>query len=1394
MESYGIKWTDVVKYNRLVAFFKDSKFDPKKQYVLDLSQQKMTEVPSYKLMNVFSNIYELNLSQNLMRRFDGQTIVDCCSQLKKINLDYNQIDTLEDFIPLGKLPLLTDLSLLQNPITNRKEGLPLLEELMFPSSLKKTTLVEILTATYTNIPLLKETISNNVLDKKNFIYDEDIAKMTFGNKAKMELTKDDLNEKPITLFKRTRWIFSVMGKPCPPRKVGLFQTLEILNGELITMFDIYMITGKKRLDEVARDGHSETTDRRNRRNRKIEKEHEESEESSRDQAAINRNKQTTKYYLRKYQRKLDMFAAQFEPIFYLPPDVDEGVQKANNSKKNYLQVIYKIDKINNERAKQKRNLDHRLGGWKVDGLRTLMTQNDDEVISLGELARERIKLDRDKQARLEKEQLEAEEYKEKIRKVYKFKKRADDPEMEQWIKETDPRDLEKYEKDLPPCARKAALKKPIKLHLRVEAKPNTFEDSSDPEVADNADYDPDEDAEVSADDKQMLNLSHGISVINDQINQVNEFSSIVGAVAAQRTSPSPKKKKTRLDDSTKNVARLTNNLLGILSDEENAGNGKDGAGTKRLVAAEIEADNQKKYRDMVKRVAEKEHPKPIPLENLMFIPKKTGIQGSAQKRKKGKNTSDANKVSEPSALSNKQDIQRDQDPKILNSKSIEGSIGQAIETKKESVSHDDDESAGFIVQVSKPPTRLPSPQGKSRGFTDISKLDASQSDQNTNNPLSLPLHNLSKQPITAVYNYKSGTDLKSSATDSPGIPPDSHHPDLAASLSEADLLRRRLYLARVQNASQPHLKPSAAPYPDKISRPPGISAVRPVQSAYLNAYKKTALDAQAMRYGLINRGDQSNASHVSSSSKKLNAYKGAPVSGYNPAVPAVAGQTASRPVSAFGVAAGGERMSQRPGTAVYKVSNKKSASASHFGSRRGMVSSTSMAELDELEQLRKKSGVDSKKLILLGNRTTFSKEYKGKSSSNIINKQIPVQTLKPDHFVIHYDDVLPSEQDGLDQISRIELLKQDAKDGYQLEKFIELLKTSKAARANFELLRRTYYIHKVREDEKLGIPERIVTHNEALAVAKEMFPDRRYQDKNKDEFAELYDKMNDFAEPPNFTRQEITELLREDKGNLDTEDRKRMESLLLIMQSQNLRATKDNPNVRKKRLQKEFDRRHHDAILAAHFLRLHDFYKDRNYAGYAQRLQNQRGPRGLLNKGELNSDQADKAKHYQAAKTIAEEILDHGNLGSTKFVKQVEELHKFKQTVKYEPVVSKPIPDEVEQQFPGTKDWFERLKGKKYDGWSFEDEAQKALTKFTEETSDVRPQKDKVTNYAKDFREKAVRAEKLEEELKDKMIPDIERLNRDFEVFEKQSLENYYSKEYRSALYVQKLLDGKVEF
>lgn len=245
MQHYGIQWADIVRYKKMVYLYKKEDYDPKKETVLDLQNEDMGDVLPLKVMAAFSNIIELNMSNNRIIRFDGEIIFKCCKKLETVKFDNNQLRTVIDFVPLGKLDSIKSISLLNNPVTDRKEGLPLLEELLFPPSIKKPTIVEIFTATYTFVPNPKEGIKKEVIDAKNFIYDEDIAKAGLQD----FITTKEI-KKPITLFKKVRWAFQYMDKPCPKRKVGLFKNLQTLNGYQITMFDVLVITGAQKANEI----------------------------------------------------------------------------------------------------------------------------------------------------------------------------------------------------------------------------------------------------------------------------------------------------------------------------------------------------------------------------------------------------------------------------------------------------------------------------------------------------------------------------------------------------------------------------------------------------------------------------------------------------------------------------------------------------------------------------------------------------------------------------------------------------------------------------------------------------------------------------------------------------------------------------------------------------------------------------------------------------------------------------------------------------------------------------------------------------------------------------------------------------------------------------------------
>lgn len=390
--------------------------------------------------------------------------------------------------------------------------------------------------------------------------------------------------------------------------------------------------------------------------------------------------------------------------------------------------------------------------------------------------------------------------------------------------------------------------------------------------------------------------------------------------------------------------------------------------------------------------------------------------------------------------------------------------------------------------------------------------------------------------------------------------------------------------------------------------------------------------------------------------------------------------------------------------------------------RPGTASASSLPGYRVTSGARPMSNTRSKKLLLLGTRSTFSKEFPGRNKPDVINKTNEYKTFKPNDFPIFPDDVLPTAEEGIDQISRIELLKIDAKNGYEIDKFIQLLKESKAAQANYEELRKTYYLHKAR-DEKLRIPDFIIPHSKALKIAKDLFPGKDYTGKHLEEFGQLYDSIHNFEEIPNITVQQLQEKLRDPL--IDIEERNRLESLMMLVKHSRKIDPEQNHNLQKKIVQKEFERRQHDAILAVHYLKLKEFYKDRNYEAYANNLHKTQTV-GLGKKSHSDEHQQ-KLKYARNAKQIVHSILDPSKFEGGKFAANLEQLEKMKNTNDYVPKPEIPISDEMEQLYPGTKDRFEKFKGKKYDQWRFDDELAKAKLYWNEEA------KVGLTNNSQDY-------------------------------------------------------------
>lgn len=469
---------------------------------------------------------------------------------------------------------------------------------------------------------------------------------------------------------------------------------------------------------------------------------------------------------------------------------------------------------------------------------------------------------------------------------------------------------------------------------------------------------------------------------------------------------------------------------------------------------------------------------------------------------------------------------------------------------------------------------------------------------------------------------------------------------------------------------------SSEPEDRPVPRAPGVQQIRGSSSAYIKNAQKNHFFARTLRYQahipeVIPKAKRNlksaSQSRLASQISKEETYK----------------RTEANPKSNQGT-------SSRPATA-------SAASASQ-----------DFKITSDTKQISKSR---YQKLMMLGTRPTFSKEYVSNSSSNVINKTNVYPQYKSDDFLLPYDDVLPNEEEGLTHLSRIELLKKDGKNGHEIENLLKVLRESKALATNFELMRETYYIHKNR-DEKLRIPEKVIGHSEALRMAKQLFPNKDYTGKDMDEFAMLYDSINTHEEIPNFSMQELEEKLRD--ANITDDERKRLESLLMLIKHSRKSEPEKNENLRKKWVQKEFERRQHEAILAGHFSRIQEFYKDKNYGAYAKNLK-KKNFGGTIMKKELNDEQQKQLTYERNAKQIARGIINETNFEAARFAKMLRERENTKKNATYAPSPQFMISDDTEQLYPGIRDRFEKFKARRFDGWNFEEEVDKARIRWYEE-------------------------------------------------------------------------------
>lgn len=345
MHKYGLTYTDLVVYPKLIPMINNKNFKPKRITSLDLSNQKSKTLPPLKVLIIFPFLQELDISNNKINRFDPKPILRGCKNIKKIKLNNNLIESLVDIKKLGDLENLEFLSFIHNPVTQNLLYIKILGELIFPDRNKIKDQNEIFTATYTMIPNYLEKYTLPELDEENIIYDAEVARK--GIHKFLGNTKGI--QRPGNVMRGLKWIYSVIEKKCPKRKIGKFKKLAVLNMTDISIYDIYSITNmRNKFEFITNDIEEKTLKKMDR----IEKMNREYQIRMGIKQEIVKQPKLTEFYYKNYQRGKKRELDKYEPVLYL-----SSKEADYNKEDNYLTVIFKLDKLNAHKKRLVKNVE-----------------------------------------------------------------------------------------------------------------------------------------------------------------------------------------------------------------------------------------------------------------------------------------------------------------------------------------------------------------------------------------------------------------------------------------------------------------------------------------------------------------------------------------------------------------------------------------------------------------------------------------------------------------------------------------------------------------------------------------------------------------------------------------------------------------------------------------------------------------------------------------------------------------------------------------------------------------------------------------------------------------------------------------------------------------------------
>ena len=513
-------------FPQLRAKFMSPNFNPKELEDLILIKCNSKHLPPLRCLELLPSLIRLDLSQNIIDRFDASIITKGAPNLVELNLSDNEISTLDDLIDLGSLSHLSKLDFTKNPIATTIRRVQMIQLLLFPSKYKKFNPVEILTATYNEIPNPKlsdkdQEIHNNLV---KFIHKHD------GEVSKVDLLK---NQNKVSKYNHKNTLIKYAIDPCPINRKSRFPNLTVLNAETITKLEVLRASGASNIQDVFK---TESTKALPQQKTGFKRQ----------------NSEINEKYIQRYKKRMQRLLVSQEPLIYMSKDkamTATGLGKfTGGTGDDDLKYLARLDEVNS--IKKNNKLDPKkfsVDLWEKPS--DLKHKNAQFNISISDYKKMLKDYDQQKIQKQEEAKKRKEKYLEKVigKKKHEFKKKKFRDEL----KEHNIKDEKELESD--PEIRnifkikKRVIKPKLNLEMNLDKEYSTSESDASENLSrslQNLQSSRDNDSEISesGDPKEKL-----------EENVMQSAASLKGGVVARKQNLMKEDEKITRDSLKKQV-------------------------------------------------------------------------------------------------------------------------------------------------------------------------------------------------------------------------------------------------------------------------------------------------------------------------------------------------------------------------------------------------------------------------------------------------------------------------------------------------------------------------------------------------------------------------------------------------------------------------------------------------------------------------------------------------------------------------------------------------------------------------------------------------------------------------------------------------------------------------